>query len=559
MEMNEIIAQAEKNIRQAIEDYRRHTNQTEVIDDISNAFIERLAKDSSYAKQDLRKLFSKSPVWDEKIDALVINGTRTHNPDYNRIRELAADILWEPMGFSHKDKYETFVRAINYFAYPPEIVDKSDAIAAITELAPKAYAPGKKPSRIFKALCKEYGVVDETAGSEFQRLYAQFADELSSKKIGFKLYVSINPAHFLTMSNPKCDNRGSTLTNCHSLNSTQYEEYNCGCVGYARDEVTFIVFTVSDPSEPETLNNRKTTRQIFAYKPGNGLLMQSRLYNTSGGTSGAQEESKLYRDLVQREISMLENAPNLWKTHPYLGDHEHCVDTGIGFGGYEDWTYEGFEGKVSIRNDHADDFKPLTVGTYGLCVCCGEEINEKMYCEDCDEDLCTCDDCGRSCHETHTVYDADGRERYVCSDCRDDNYTFCDICEEYYADSSVTRVGETDYCPHCLSEYCEQCEDCGDWEERDDMTLVRNIDGYEVYVCNDCLSHYNTCEDCGEVHYSDNIQFVHNADGSERCVCENCGSSNYTECPHCGEYVEIKYDGTCPLCGENMEKEDEAV
>lgn len=312
--MNEIIAQAEKNIRQAIEDYARHTNQTEVIEDISNAFIKRLAEDSSYAKQDLRKLFSKSPVWDEKIDALVINGTRTHNPDYNRIRELATDILWEPMGFSHKDKYETFVRAINYFAYPPEIVDKSDAIAAITELAPKAYAPGKKPSRIFKALCKEYGVVDETAGSEFQRLYAQFADELSSKKIGFKLYVSINPAHFLTMSNPKCDNRGSTLTSCHSLNSTQYE-YNCGCVGYARDNVTFIVFTVSDPSEPETLNNRKTTRQIFAYKPGNGLLMQSRLYNTSGGTSGAQEESKLYRDLVQREISMLENVPNLWKQY----------------------------------------------------------------------------------------------------------------------------------------------------------------------------------------------------------------------------------------------------
>ena len=42
-------------------------------------------------------------------------------------------------------------------------------------------------------------------------------------------------------------------------------------------------FTVADPADKETLNNRKTTRQVFAYKPGNGLLLQSRMYNTSGG------------------------------------------------------------------------------------------------------------------------------------------------------------------------------------------------------------------------------------------------------------------------------------
>ena len=53
MEMSEIIKQAEENIRQAIEDYRRHTHQTEVLDNISNAFIKRLAEDSSRAKSPL--------------------------------------------------------------------------------------------------------------------------------------------------------------------------------------------------------------------------------------------------------------------------------------------------------------------------------------------------------------------------------------------------------------------------------------------------------------------------------------------------------------------------
>lgn len=93
MEMQQIIEQAERNIRQALGDYGKHTHQKDVLEDVSDRFIERLARDSSWAKNDLRNLFSKSPVWDERIDALVINGTRTHDPDYSRIRELGFQIF----------------------------------------------------------------------------------------------------------------------------------------------------------------------------------------------------------------------------------------------------------------------------------------------------------------------------------------------------------------------------------------------------------------------------------------------------------------------------------
>ena len=93
MEMQQIIELAEQKIRQALKDYGRHTDQTQVLYDVSNCFIKRLAKDSSYAKQELRDLFSKSPVWDERLDALVINGTRTHNPDQGRIYDLGMEIL----------------------------------------------------------------------------------------------------------------------------------------------------------------------------------------------------------------------------------------------------------------------------------------------------------------------------------------------------------------------------------------------------------------------------------------------------------------------------------
>lgn len=306
MDMEKIIARAEQNIRTAIADYGRHTTQKTVLEDITDTFIHKLAVDSSYAKQGLRELFSKSPAWHPELDAIVINGTRTRDPDYDRAFDIERRILDKPWTELWDESFEQLRNAMMWFVCPnASDEDKEAYLNALHKIAPKAYAPGKKPSRVFKAFCKALGVVDETAGSEFQKLFAQFADELSTKKIDYKLYVSINPAHFLTMSNPKEDTRGKMLTSCHSLNSTEYS-YNCGCTGYARDEVSFIVFTVDDPSNPELLNNRKTSRQVFAYRPGSGLLLQSRMYNTSGGVYGAAAESDVYRDLIQREICDLE-------------------------------------------------------------------------------------------------------------------------------------------------------------------------------------------------------------------------------------------------------------
>ncbi len=98
-------------------------------------------------------------------------------------------------------------------------------------------------------------------------------------------------------------------------------------------------YSASDPDKSETLNNRKTTRQIFAYKPKNGLLLQSRLYNTHGGTCGAQAESKLYRDLVQREISELEGVPNLWKTETFHVAVKFPLDFTAMIATMKDWNF----------------------------------------------------------------------------------------------------------------------------------------------------------------------------------------------------------------------------
>ena len=452
MDIEKVIEKNKRNIWQAIDDYKAHACNTDILDDITADFVDRLAKDNAYAKSELRELFRKSPVWNEELDALVINGTRTHNTDYGRIRNLANKILAPAYIGVSDEKMRLLNMAINFFADTKG--DKASYIDAIKTLAPKAYAPNKKRSRVFKALCDELGISDDTAGSEFQRLYAQFADELSSKKIDFKFFVSLNPAHFLTMSNPKGDDRGSTLTSCHSLNSTEYT-YNNGCSGYARDNYSIITFVAADPNVPETLNNRKIMRQIFAYKPGNGLLLQSRLYNTSGGTYGAQAESKVYRDLMQREIAELEQAPNLWKTYTYFNNTRCTISAGTGFGGYPDWFYGAFAAKFSIRSDKAESYEPFYIGTYGLCICCGKEISTHLYCESCgdedDNETSRCECCDDFFEDTYPVYNHEGIEIYVCANCRDRYYAYCEECGAYYPKEYVTTTKEGErICDRCL-------------------------------------------------------------------------------------------------------------
>ena len=504
----EKVVSLENNIRQAIEDYKRHTAYDAVLYRMSDDFVHRLAKDSVEEKRDLRELFRLSPVWDEELDTLVINGTRTSDPDPSEIYRLASEIL-NPV--TTADNFYKISRVKDFFAHK---VEDPSIIAVINELAPRAYAPGKKKSRIFKALCKALGIADETPGSYFQRKFAMIADEMNAKKINFRLFVSLNPAHFLTMSNPKFDDRGSTLTSCHSLNSLEYS-YNNGCSGYARDSVSFIVFTASDPSNPETLNNRKTTRQVFMYKPGNGVLLQSRLYNTSGGTRGAQTESKVYRDLIQREISDLEDMPNLWKTKKYRSEENSIILLASeDFGGYPDWPHEEFNAMISVRNDRADCYETFEIGAYGLCLACGCKTNHKAVCEDCDESD-TCDRCGNSCNETYEVIEINGNEQYVCGSCLEDYYARCEECGRTYESCEMREVDGRDLCESCREEYCSCCEECGDEYYTTDLISAFDRSGNDGLICRACEeNYYHRCERCGDLCHVDYLDTQH--------VCECC-------------------------------------
>ena len=152
----------ERNIRQALADYRRYTYQTEEIDNVSDAFIERLAADNYEAKSELRALFSKSPVWNDELDAIVINGSRTHNTDPWRVKRLANDIFNDWLRNASDTDYSNYLNAIEFFANNSSLTDsdKNYCIDAINTLAPKAYQPGKKITRVFRSLCQALNVTE---------------------------------------------------------------------------------------------------------------------------------------------------------------------------------------------------------------------------------------------------------------------------------------------------------------------------------------------------------------------------------------------------------------
>ena len=539
MEMQEVISRAERNIRQArqaLRDYGAHTSQTDVLDDVTDEFIYRLAADSSYAKQGLRKLFSKSPVWNEELDALVINGTRTHDPDYDRIHRLAMQILEKPFKSLDYD-YNDILKAICFFSNPDASErDRESYIEAIRKLAPKAYTPTKKPSRVFKSLCVALGVADETAGSEFQRLYAQFADELSAKQIGFKLFVSVNPAHFITMSNPKRDSRGATLTSCHSFNSTEYD-YNNGCTGYARDETSFIAgrprgrCSPTGPAADCCCRAGCTTPPVVSTEP---------LRIPSSTAIWCSAKSRCWK--MCRTCGRPTRPSGI---RPTSLSQETAL-AGIRIGHMRTSTAISASALIAMR-------RPWTRWTSALAACAlSADVQSAMVFTAktasggyFDED------------DMRDVRDSRGNWISVCENCRDEYYTYCDECEEYWPNDCVSYIDGVDYCDSCRDEYCERCEECGEWHRRDNMyRAYRN--GNEVWVCEDCREDYCYCEKCDDLYHCDDMNTVYTPQG-ELMVCDDC-VEDYDRCPHCEELIEMNDDGTCPNCGAVIEEQEaEAV
>lgn len=114
------------------------------------------------------------------------------------------------------------------------------------------------------------------------------------------------------------------------------------------------------------------------------------------------------------------------------------------------------------------------------CDCCGKEKDVeclyavevdgvgKVYCKECvlkTDNYTFCVRCGSFTKKDNLTIDDD----WICNDCRDNRYDFCDCCERWvdYNNLGTYEVGNTYYCEYCLSDrvnsgeiyWCEDCEE----------------------------------------------------------------------------------------------------
>ncbi len=341
---------------------------------------------------------------------------------------------------------------------------------------------GQKTSRVVNKICQYLGF-DKVDG--YNREFAKYADSLSPMVIKRHTILSINPLDYLTMS------FGNSWASCHTIDKENKRRmpnnysgcYSSGTVSYMLDQVSMVLYTVDASYDgDEYWNEPKINRQMFHY--GEEKLIQARLYPQDN--DGFDTVYVPYRNIVQNIISTIFDFPNLWVLKKGTDEVRACANReGTHYSDY----YHFSNCSVSHIKGN-ENHNRMTIGAYPICISCGERhsVEDNINC--CGSGF-VCADCGRRVDEDDAIY-IDGE--YYCRDC----CSWCDHCEEYHRGESTEVSGGAYVCESCLEEDYVFCDCCDEY--------VREYNTYYVecedrYVCSDCIDrYYFYCDDCGEYH-----------------------------------------------------------
>lgn len=107
---------------------------------------------------------------------------------------------------------------------------------------------------------------------------------------------------------------------------------------------------------------------------------------------------------------------------------------------------------------------------------------DEQWCEACvDEEAVACWDCDDLIDAQYATYIERGGY-YVCNDCLDRNYTYCDDCGEYHHNSDIYRSCGRAICTDCApySDYWHYCEECDEYVYEDAWD-------YDSECCTNCI------------------------------------------------------------------------
>ena len=359
---------------------------------------------------------------------------------------------------------------------------------------------GQKTSRVVNKICQYLGL-DKVDG--YNREFAKYADSLSPMIIKRHTILSINPLDYLTMS------FGNSWASCHTIDKENQRGlpnsysgcYSSGTISYMLDETSMVLYTVdASYNGNEYWNQDKINRQMFHY--GSEKLIQSRLYPQDN--DGDDSAYTPYRNIVQQIISTVFDFPNLWTLSK--GVDAVCRYARSG-GGTNYPDYHHFNNCSISHIKGSQNTCNVTIGARPICISCGNthSVEDNISC--CNSGY-ICDDCGCHVSEEDVVWVGD---YHYCRECVE----YCECCQEYHRGESTYVNGYGYVCEDCRNEHFYYCDECGEWVRGDDAYWV---ECEERYVCEDCInSYYTRCEDCGEYERSEDMY-----EYRDMMLCESC-------------------------------------
>ena len=348
-------------------------------------------------------------------------------------------------------------------------------------------------------------------GWSYQKV--RLGEALAPKTYKQRVYISINPLDFWSMS------IGYKWTSCYSidcsnlLGNSQYEYQGCysaGTTAYALDNTSVVMYTLpADYNGDTPWQEQKLRRCVFN-------IIDDGTYNkftmgvlypdgrAGGCNDGEASLVKQWRNIMQSTIADCLGVKNQW-TYSYnnvSSEAENGYDYGyidIFHGGqYINTSYLGVKGTPH-------NTKLICIGEYPICINCGcqfetDEEADNVMCEDCRNDGDeVCAECGASINtETSDdyIYCADNGNYYCDAECAsNDGVEYCSDDGEYH---------DSDNWVYCDYNNCYLHED---YVVMDDGTIYRDYfdaqdDGYvpceegwyreedTCYCVDDKLCHY---------------------------------------------------------------------
>ena len=330
---------------------------------------------------------------------------------------------------------------------------------------------------------------------EYEKLRLKHSEIIQKLKKIDKVYVSIHPLDFVTLS----DN-ANNWSSCVSIDETGC--YRAGLGELLTSPTSIVAYTV-DNNKKYTIGNfswnSKTWRQLFyleeacitssiAYPRRNEKLTQfilEKLRKLAKDRLGYEyDEGFFFRECGNFSSSLHKNDGTLLNTikEIYFDSNVKRMYDDLNKSSSSQNLFfvineEKILKKSTVESGQYFEEKPVYViqmSGEAICLNCGSSITynggESHLCSECYEEICTyCVDCGEAIYEEDSIYYYE--DEAYCEHCFNNNFISCTFCGEIFRKDDYLDI---------VLQYNSPSWFSGDCSER-----MGNF--YEVFICKDCI------------------------------------------------------------------------